>query len=181
MTFDFNAMEYIKCRFGKYQPKIVFFERDPLDYHISNYKHSVMFGREVRTFSEYLFNIENLLYAHSLPIIKVWQSVFGLESVVRIKYNMERFSRESILYCFLNDVFNVQILDTFLEFKRNVGFPTSALNLVLQLNRSTLDRELIERVKGVINSQISSANEEKFLETFLTEFELDLIRRIYFS
>lgn len=176
---NFTALSYLKARFDCYNPHVVFFQRDPLSYHVSNYKHALSSGRETRSFSDYVFRLDELLYAHPSLNQKIWRNIFGEGNVQVLKYEPEAFKKESIFAMFLRTVFAQKITDLHLSHKSNVGISNFAAEYFLALNRSETSDEQIRIIKSAMKKDGLPSNSEEFAARNLTETEFALLRSIY--
>ena len=178
LTFNFEILEYVRQRLSRYNPLIVFYARDPISYHISNYKHSLVDGRETRTFSEYVFNYENIIYSNPLIYYKLWSGVFGLNNVRMLKYDKSKFTKISIFSDFLKEIFGIVVDDNYQKYKSNTGIPNEAVEYILALNRSDLPNEEVIEIKNIIRGSALPSDEDGFLESQLTDNELNLLKKI---
>jgi len=178
LTFDFKSLEAIKYYFGKYAPKIVLYARNPISYHVSNYKHALIAGRETRSFSEYIFNANSVLYSQYSIVANVWRGVFGKEAVKVLPYDKKRFQEQSIFSCFLGDVFKVQVKDKFLTHRSNTGIPNGAVGFMLELNRSDLSDESLKIIKNAIRKIQLPASDDDFLDQNVSAEEKRIIRML---
>lgn len=178
LTFSYEALSHMRERFGKYDPTIVFYARDPMSYHISNYKHALTAGRETRSFGDYLFNLRSLLFSDTKLIASVWSGVFGSENVRVLKYDMELFAKRSMFCRFLNNLFEVKVDDNYLSYRSNSGIPVEAVEFALALNRSDLPDEDIAQLKGKMRKLPMPGDDAAFLERHLTEDERKVVDRM---
>lgn len=181
LTLNFTAMEYLKHRFGSYDPLIVFYQRDPVEYLISNYKHAVVAGRETRNFSDYVFNINTLMFSDPRMFKQVWKNLFGTESVKVLNYSRERLNKRSIYCDFLKSIFDIDVPDEYKNYRSNSGVPDDAVNYLLSMNRSNLTDEDLNRVKKVVRNTLIPSDDQAFLARHLTDEKLETLRRLFSS
>lgn len=179
LTLDFSAMEYLKSRLGSYDPLIVYYQRDPVEYLISNYKHAIVAGREIRDFSKYVFNVSTMMFADSRMIRRVWSSVFGDNNVRKLYYSRERLNQTSIFCDFLKTVFDVEVPDEYQTYRSNSGVPDEAVDYLLSMNRSDLPDEKLKRLKQVVRQAMIPSDNEAFLKRHLTEDQISVVRKIF--
>lgn len=179
LTFNFAALTTLRQWFGHHDPLVVFYARDPVAYHVSNYKHALVAGRETRSFSDYVFNGNSLMYAQPQAIRRIWASAFGNDNVMRLAYDPATFAKRSLFAQFLGSVFDVEIEDTFGGYTSNTGIADDAVNYVLALNRSELPDEEIRTIKSVIRKTNMVSSVDRFLDQHLSPEEKRIIARIH--
>ncbi len=179
LTFRQDLLTEIRTRFQGLNPEIVYFYRDPVSYHISNYKHAIFQERETRTFAEYVFRVFSLGYADREFMQRAWKSAFGDDQVTVLPYASQSFAKESILSQFLSAVFGTKIEDTFRDYRSNGSMPDSAIPYIRELNASDYSDESLRALKRQIRAQALPSSQEEFLKQNLTPDELGVLRRLY--
>nr|WP_246237325.1 sulfotransferase domain-containing protein [Halovulum dunhuangense] len=165
--------------FHDYNPRVVFYHRSPLDYHVSNFVHGVMAGREKRSFREYVFQARNLSFATRFIHADTWGSIFGSDNVQILKYDMDRFAKKSIFADFIESVFNKSVEDNYIEYRSNIGASYDTVEYCLALNRSDISDEEIAPIKNKLRRLPLPKPEQDFLEKSLTPTELQILKEIY--
>ncbi|MEL6169926.1 MAG: hypothetical protein AAFR35_14655 [Pseudomonadota bacterium] len=179
LTFRQDQLIEVARRFSDFQPEIVFFRRDPVSYHISNYKHALFRERETRPFAEYVFKVYVLCYAHRGFLMQAWGNAFGHDRVIELPYARATIAQESILSRFLRHVFDIRIEDTFANYRSNTSIPDCAVPYVRALNASDYPEEALAAVKEQMRSLPLSSSEEAFLAENLTSDERAALDRLY--
>lgn len=179
LSMNYAALTYMKQRFEAYDPQIVFLRRDPISYHVSNYKHAIAAGRETQSFFDYVFRMHTLIYTHPGLHREIWSGVFGEDNVQVLDYSAETFKKMSTLAFFLRETCGVTIDDQFVSHRSNTGVSNAAADFFLELNRSDLVEERLQRIKGVVRNNTVASSEQDFLETHLSATELKILRQIY--
>ena len=174
LSLHFDALDFLRTRLHPFRPKIVLFARDPVDYHVSNYKHAVFAGRETRDFRDYLFTVHGLIFSHAPLHRNLWAGVFGTDSVQQIAYDPARFERQSILSVFLQDVLGIEIEDRFRAYRSNVSISNEAVDGMLLLNRSAMPEQDIKRRKAELRQGGGPGDTSDFLRS---RFSLEAERR----
>lgn len=182
LTLNFSALSYIKSRLETYEPLIVFYQRDPIDYLISNYKHAVFEGREVRNFSEFVFNIDVLIFTQTAVYWDIWRSVFGAENVLRLEYSQENFIKKSIYNNFMESVFGIEVPDEYISYSSNVGLSNDVISFLLAMNRSNLEDEKLRRIKDEIRKfPVFLSDNKTFLNNCLTQWEVECLKKLLYE
>ncbi|MEY8880104.1 hypothetical protein [Donghicola sp. XS_ASV15] len=179
LTFNYEALEYLKSRLAQYEPLVVFFARNPISYHISNYKHSLISRRETRAFVDYVFDVEELLFASSPIIQNIWAGIFGSDRILVLKYDPSTFQKKSIFAYFLEKVFDLEIEDHYKNFRSNTGIPNEAVDFVRALNRSEINDDELKEAKGAVSRIGLPTDDEAFLVGQLSPEELAILRKLH--
>ena len=178
-SMDFSTLSYLKERFSCYDPLVTFFARDPISYHISNYKHALVEGWETRSFTDYVFNINSLMYPEHVVLRDIWRTVFGAENIHVLPYQADRFREQSIFSFFLEKLLGIEIEDQFLQHRSNFTIPNSSVDLMLMLNRSDLPQDSVRDLKNLCRQSGLGNEDADFLDRYLTEDQRQMLHNIY--
>lgn len=181
LSFDSLAMETIRRRFQSYDPLIVLFVRDPVSYLISDYKHALVTSRETRSFSEYVFDISRLIYAHSKAHYSIWAGYFSLDNIKVLNYEPDRFRNESIFSEFFKSVFVKNIEAKNFRSRVNAGVSDKYVEYILSLNRSELSDVEIQGSVQKLQNMGSETDLDIFLENNLDENLANILRVMFRS
>lgn len=182
LVFSHSSIATLVQFFGIFNPKIVYYCRNPISVLISNYKHDVIQGQCTISFSDYVFNLDRF----TIPdvIVKdIWESA-GF-NVLRLSYaDIKNFD---ITSDFLSKVLNTDIDSEFPQII-NSGLNYELLQECLHLNMSELNSDTLSTRKMDMREQyrksleagnISRQSDDDFLELSLNQSELSILRRIY--
>lgn len=179
LSFDFSALSFIKKRFDRFSPRIVMVKRHPLEFHISNYKHAVFASREIRSFEDFTFRSEEIAYASSRLVSRVWRSAFGQNNVTEMNYASLISSDDGILSQFLDSVFNIRTDQQTPDHRSNQSLSNEMTINALELNRSDLsDVEVQERKRHMKLAQ-GDSDRTTFLRRFLGREQLAVLMKIH--
>jgi len=165
--------------FRSFAPRIVFYRRDPVDYHVSNYVHAVVAGRERREFRDYVFQARNLGFAADFMHRDFWGATVGHDNLQVLDYDAERFASKSIYADFIEQVFGRTVDDQYVSYRSNTGVSAGTVDYFLTLNRSDLPDEEIRPIKRRLQQLPLPRSSEEFLDRNLTRDELRILREIY--
>jgi len=179
LSLNSLASRDIWRNFRPYAPRIVFYRREPIDFHVSNYVHAVVAGREKRPFREYVFKSRNLAFAAEYLHRDFWGTTVGYDKLEILDYDMERFASKSIYADFIEQVFGKTVDDRYVNYRSNTGVSAETVDYFLTLNRSDLPDDDISKIKRQLQKLPLPRSSEDFLRRNLTGEELTILREIY--
>ncbi|MEM9710077.1 MAG: hypothetical protein AAF871_14950 [Pseudomonadota bacterium] len=179
ISFSFNDLHRFYSAFKEYDPVIFLFERDPVSFHISNYKHAIVAGREKRNFMDFTLGVNKIAYAQLGHVASIWEQFFGMDRVLRASYDDDTRREKGILWFFLNKAMGIDIEVDSVERQSNRSIPDSAVEYVLSLNRSELPDADISRLKDEIQRNTFNSVKSEGVEAPPYLKNIEFLRSIY--
>ena len=176
-----SAIDYIKRMFSDFTVAVYCYVRNPISFHVSNFKHAVVASRERRSFREYTFNPALLLSADPIEIVAPWKSAFGGENVFLCEYNRNVFYGSNIYDDFLHKSAGVngQAPSTLTSRNSNVGPSNETVAYMSYLNSSDLDDASVLNIKSKLRRLGLPSSESDFLMSSLSIDEILCLCRMY--